>query len=324
MHCRETWGVHGILDVIRLEQEPGSVALYRVVTDNAELLFAQHRDDQTAADLERSIKAASFLADRGFPTPVFLSTMVGASLLDLGGVLCTLRPWVPGNPLKRERLNSDDMFVLGSTLGWLHVLLAEFPVHAGVDWPNRAAIVAQEIDAASVRISVEHAGAVASDRVLKVLACRRRLLEEAPDLSNKLASHRYQVVHGDYHVDNVVFCGDKHLAGVIDLSVLPSYPILEFYYALFWSLRQWKISAFDIGMARAFLAGYQKFGNMTRTELKAGPEMLYWWLILAMWDTKRYVENPADIDARNGILWFHSLAMWIRDQGQWLGADLGC
>ena len=133
---------------------------------------------------------------------------------------------------------------------------------------------------------------------------------------------RPQVVHGDYHVDNVIVDGEGKLSGVIDLEPILGYPVWEVYYAIWWSLRAWDIGAFETPLARAFVCGYLEEARLTPEELRAGPELLYWWLLLATWDARRYAKDPADLDALNGVLWFYRLARWLGRHGGQLGTEL--
>ena len=320
--CRQGWGLGGIRDVVRLEPEPGSAALYRIGAADRELLLTEHRGNRTVPDLQRAAAAASFLSGLDFPTPVYWANLDGSSVLNSAGRLYTLRTWVPGAPLPRAQVNLHHLSLLGRTIGWCHTLLAELPVATAVEWPNGVAGALTEIEAASQRIAAWQGQAEPDGHVLGVLAHRRVLLENAPDLTSRFSEYRTQIVHGDYHLDNVIVDAGGGLAGVIDLGILPGYPAWELLYALFWSLREWDTAAFDMEMAQALVRGYLDEARMTAEEMAVGPEMLYWWLLLATWDTSSYADDPADIDARRGILWFHHLAMGRKDHGQRLGSDL--
>lgn len=320
--CRQGWGFGGIREVVRLDPEPGSAALYRVTTDDRELLLTEHRRDRKDRDLQRATAGASFLAGLDFPTPIYWATLDGSSVLTLEGRLYTLRTWVPGAPPVRTKLNLHTMSLLGRALGWCHTLLAELPISDTVKWPTRVEIALTEVEAAVKLIGARQDGGDSDREVLGVLLRKRNLLENAPDLPSRFKEYRTQIVHGDYHVENVIVSAHGGLAGVIDLGVRPGYPVWELYYALFWSLREWDTAAFDMTVADAFLKGYLDEGRMTAEEIVAGPEMLYWWLLLETWNTKVYADNPADLDAHAAILWFHRVDTWLADNGQRLGKDL--
>ena len=319
--CEREWGLQITGDVSCLEPEPGSAGLYRVKARDGPFLLTVHRIDRTVSDLERATEAAAFLAHRGLPTPTYRSTRDGTPAASIDGHLYTLRAWVPGDPMAREALSEEQMLVLGRGLGWCHRLMAELPQDEIVAWPSRVSGAMEEIDSTQ-NIIASRPPAQADSQVLEVLASRRALLEEAPDLAGVFAPYPTQVIHGDYHVLNAIVDVDGKLSGVIDLDALPGYPAWEVHYAIWWSLRAWDISAFDMTLAQHFVAGYLEEARLTPEELLAGPVMLYWWLLMASWDARRYAEDPTDADALGGVLWFHRLAGWLDDHGRPLGKEL--
>ncbi len=84
--CRQGWGFGGIREVVRLDPEPGSAALYRVTTDDRGLLLTEHRRDRKDRDLQRTTAGASFLAGLDFPTPIYWATLDGSSVLTLARI----------------------------------------------------------------------------------------------------------------------------------------------------------------------------------------------------------------------------------------------
>lgn len=320
--CRREWGLQAVNGVTRLEPESGSAGLFRVEAESGDFLLTLQRDGRIPGSLQRMASVAESLAARGFPTPTYLPTREGGPALDRRGALYTLRPWVPGSPLPRQKLGEGQMSLLGKSLGWCHRLLADIPGNHAASWQARVSSAITEIDALTGRIAARRETLETDREVLAILNSRRTLLESAPNLNAVFSGIPAQVIHGDYHVDNVIVDGDGDLAAVIDLEPVSGYPAREVCYALFWSLPAWDISTFDMGLAHALVAGYLDEAHLSSEELEVGPEMLSWWLLLAMRDTRRYADDPRDADALDGVSWFHSLALWLRNEGRGLGIEL--
>jgi Ser/Thr protein kinase RdoA (MazF antagonist) len=279
------WGLVNVNNVVRLKASPGSTALYRIEAEQRSYLLTEHQR-QTC------------------------------------GALWTLRPWLTGEPLDRERLSHARVSTLGRTLGRCHRLLSGLPNGDAVPWTNQVSTAIDEIETLAAHIRSRSRAAEGDEKVLAVLTAKRRLLEDAPDLRAVFRLFPSQIIHGDYHVENVLVDLKGELAAVIDIGGGPGYRVREVCYAIWWSLPRWDTDAFEMPLAQAFIRGCNKEAGLTADELRAGPEMLRWWLLVATWDARRYAGDPGDADALDGVLWFFRLAEWLGVHGRRLGGEL--
>jgi Ser/Thr protein kinase RdoA (MazF antagonist) len=322
--CQRAWGLDRISAVVRLGQSPGSEALYRVIAGEGRFLFTVARPQFTRAeDWERRAETTAYLARHGFPTPVYRRTLEGKAALEVRGLLCTLRPWVEGATLERETLTAAQMAALGRTLGWCHRLLAALPPGEHFDWATGVPGVLEELDQLMARIVARLEPAEGDGVVLEALTMKRALLERAGDLSALFAPCPVQVVHGDYHVENVLFDEAGALRAVIDVQGSTNHRVLEVYRAIAWSQRSWEEpAAMDLPLAWTFVQGYREEAPLSAEELRRGPELLRWRLVCGLSNARQYVADPHDQDALAGIRWSAALVQWLGQHGRELGEEL--
>jgi Ser/Thr protein kinase RdoA (MazF antagonist) len=182
-------------------------------------------------------------------------------------------------------------------------------------------MVLEELDDLSARIATRPVPTDDDGAVIEAIATKRALLQWAGDLSPLFQSSPVQVVHGDYHIENVIYDDDR-LAGVIDLEGWSTNRIREVYRAIAWSQRTWSPAAIDLPLAWAFVQGYLEEATLMSEELRRGPEMLRWRLLRGLHDLRTYAENPQDSDARDGVIWFVEMAQWLSKHGRELGEEL--
>ncbi len=322
--CQREWGLGAISAVVRLHKQPGSTALHRVVADDGRFLFKEHLPVYDLSDLERIIHTTEFLSEQNFPTPRYRRTNGDKVAADLRGALCTLRPWVEGESLERANLTTPQMASLGQTLGWCHRLLASLTPEEDFNdrWSTGLPRAIEELDLLTARIVARPESAEPDAQVLEAIATKRSLLQRAGDLTSLFAPCPVQVVHGDYHIENVLFDESGALAAVIDIEGWTTQRVREVYYAIAWSQRQWHPTAIDLPLARAFVQGYLEEAPLTAEELRRGPEVLRWRRIRSLSDLHEYVDNPQNADALAGALWQMELARWLAQHGRDLGEEL--
>jgi hypothetical protein len=177
--CQREWGLGQINAVVRLNKQPGSTALYRIFAEEERLLFKEHLPVYSLSDLERIAQTTEFLAERNFPTPSFRLTSEGKVAADVRGALCSLRPWIEGEPLERETLTTFQMGSLGQTLGWCHHILTTVTPGDVFDWSNGLIKVSEELDELTARIVARPEAAEADGQVLEAIASKRALLQRA-------------------------------------------------------------------------------------------------------------------------------------------------
>lgn len=329
--CRQAWGLARIDVVGRPAPDAGSAALYRIASGEGSFLLKEHLGAYAVEDVERGARTASFLAARGFPTPAFCGTRLGAMTAHAGGRLYSLRPWVEGHVLARQDVTAAHAARLGSVLGWCHRLLAEVPAEAPFDrWSGALQVVqesgptrvVQELDHLATRIRARRAWVATDELVLEAIAFRRDLLQSAGDLAPLFAPCPSQLVHGDYHRGNVIWSPDGVLAGVIDVEGYTQHRVREVYRAIAFFQRRVYPAAIDLHLAQTFVRGYLQEAPLGAEELRRGPELLRWRLLRGMTNFRTYVEKPHDQDTVAQIAWDQDLLRWLAQHGQELGEEL--
>lgn len=320
--CEREWGLGAISTVVRLNKEPGSTALYRVVADDGRFLFKEHLPVYDLSALERIAHTTEFLAEQGFPTPGYQRTAGGRVAADVRGTLCSLRSWVEGEPLERANLTTSQMASLGQTLGWCHRLLASLTPEEDFNWSTGLPRAIEELDLLTARIVARPEPAENDGQVLEAIATKRSLLQRAGDLTPLFAGCPIQVVHGDYHIENVLFDESGALAAVIDIEGWTTQRVREVYYAIAWSQRSWHPAAIDLPLAWAFVQGYLEEAPLTAEELRRGPEILRWRRLRALSDLREYADDPQNADTLAGLLWQMELTLWLAQHGRDLGEEL--
>lgn len=320
--CQRAWGMGRVSAIVRLAPSPGSEALFRIIAEEGRFLFSVIRPQYTSADdLERRARTAAYLAQQGFPTPIYRVTLDGRAALDVRGMLCTLRPWVEGAPLERETLTAAQVTTLGRTLGWCHRLLAALPLGERFDWATGIPGVLEELDQLMARIVARLEPLESDGAVLEALTTKRTLLERAGDLAVLFADCPVQVVHGAYCLEHVLFDESGALTGVIGIEGQTDHRVLEVYRTVAWSQRSWPPNEIELPLAWAFVQGYLEEAPLTAEELRRGPELLRWRLIRGLSSARAYVDDPNG-ETASLITARLRLAQWLGRHGRELGEEL--
>ncbi|HEX5480016.1 MAG TPA: phosphotransferase [Dehalococcoidia bacterium] len=156
-------------------------------------------------------------AARGIATPVPVEAKDGGSVFIDGAERWALFPWVDGEPGERGALSPARVASLGDAHGRLQATLATHPASAGARMRRRW-------DKADSLRLLDDLLRICDDRpddadVRETVARQRELLEEwdvrPPE---DFAALPCQMLHGDFHDQQVLFRGDA-VAGIVDWEI---------------------------------------------------------------------------------------------------------
>jgi homoserine kinase type II len=213
---------------------------------------------------------------RGVPAPVPLRTAAGDTLLEWQGNRWALFPWMPGAAVPRGNLSPRQAWSLGEMHGRIQAGLATHPASRdaalGMRWSKEQSLsLLTRLEAAS-RERREEPWLTAG------IARQRELLTAAAVLPPEaFSSLPCQLLHGDFHDQQVLFEGD-HVSAVVDWEIWHTDP------------RAWELArslAFsgmlDSPLRAGYLAGYREHVRLGEDEAALALRLWFQSRLVGVW-----------------------------------------
>jgi homoserine kinase type II len=260
------------------------------------------------------------LRQTGFPAPVILPTVGGATLLVLNGECYEIQEYIVGAPYEDDR--PVHFREAASTLGLYHTHIQGFAPRAlrGLGELYSPAILNANLADLTDAWQLEH-----NPDLAQIV---RQLEAHADDLAARYAAHGvlpHLVIHGDYYAGNLLFDGDR-IVGVVDYDKARWQPrVVELAEALIYfasprpgqgHLKRLVYPGFlDWESFTRFLRYYVRVVTLDGDEIRALPDYIRCiWLSVSL---QRLLEKgPRPVEALEALREVLALGNWARDNIQ--------
>jgi homoserine kinase type II len=260
------------------------------------------------------------LRQAGFPAPIILPTIGGATFLVLGEELYEIQGYIEGMPY--DHTNSAHFQEAASTLALYHILVRDFSPPALHD---RGELYDPAILSTNLA-KLTKAWQLEQDPELSPLL--RQLVTHAADLATCYAGQEslpHLVIHGDYYADNLLFEDDR-VVGVVDYDKACWQPrIAELAEALIYfasprpgHLRHLVYSGFlDWEPFTRLLRHYVRVNPLDESEVRALPDYIRCiWLSVSLQRLLEKCSRPANpAEVLHEVL---ALGNWAADHAHWM------
>ncbi|MFN8618743.1 MAG: phosphotransferase [Dehalococcoidia bacterium] len=254
---------------------------FGIETEGERLFVRRYRDDLPPTRIRAEHALLRWVSERGIPAPVPYKTETDETVLSIAGGNWSVFPWVEGEVRERGTLTAAQAGMLGVVHGATQAVLAEHPSSAGasmwLSWSKEEslALLAKVTDAARATS--------AEGWMLEALDLQVRLLESLDVLPPAaFQSLPRQLLHGDFHVAQVLWDGDDIVA-VTDWEVSRGDPrVWELVRSLAFS------RLLDSPLATDYLHGYRRFIQLSEEEARLGLRL--WWQsrVVGLWAWQAY------------------------------------
>jgi Ser/Thr protein kinase RdoA (MazF antagonist) len=264
---------------------------------------------------------AAFLAEAGFPTPLFLASKEGVYAVRTGERDLTLRQWVPGRVLSHGDLTAARREKLGRLLGRSHQLLLSFPTRQRLDWSgeSRAAVIEALTEAAGY---VRGRGPALPGNPEALAAIEEALAElgSIGDIEAVVAACLEQAVTGDFGLRNLVWDADDSPT-LIDLRGGSEGRVGELLYAAGELHGEEMPVAFDAEVVANLMRGYAQEVRLTPEEIRFGPAYYRLRLLWQRQVLSAYGLQPTAKRGAYGVTLVRQAA-WLKSHGDELARQL--
>jgi homoserine kinase type II len=190
---------------------------FRVVTGGRDFALRCHRDNLESERILGEHALLAWAAARGIAVPVAIPSRSGPTLVEADGHRWSFALWLPGAHVPRGILSSAQAWALGEMHGRIQTHLATHP-----DSLDAGLTLRWDIDES--KRTLGRLIGVASERgeepwIVEALARQRDLLGAMTPLTPEdITTLPRQLVHGDFHDQQVLFEGDEVWA-VLDWEI---------------------------------------------------------------------------------------------------------
>jgi homoserine kinase type II len=190
---------------------------FRVSTTTGAYLLRCHRDNLESERIEGEHSLLAWAGARGIPAPVPIASRDGRTLIEVGARRWSFARWLPGRQLPRASLSSVQVRALGSAHGHLQALLATHPESHG-------ATLSMRWDPARSLDALTRLADLARDRgepgwLIDGITHQRDLFARVPVQPPEVfTSLPCQLLHGDFHDQQVLFDGDR-VSAILDWEI---------------------------------------------------------------------------------------------------------
>ena len=255
---------------------------FDVRTDEGRFFLRCYRSNLETERIEGEHELLRWAAERGIPVAVPLKTGAGATIVVAGGERWALFPWLPGKVVERGALSAGQAYALGAMHGRLQAALAGHPDSTGAtmlmrwDKAQSLGLLAQLITTARER-GLDDAAIAGMER-------QREFLERLDVLPpESFVSLPAQILHGDFHDQQVLFDGDV-VTGVVDWEIWHTDP------------RAWEVMRslsfsrlLDSPRLDNYLAGYREHVALGEDEVRLALRLWFQSRLVGVWVWWAYV-----------------------------------
>lgn len=260
---------------------------YRVTTAEGPWFLRRYRDNLPTERIAGEHELIAWAAARGVPTPGPVSSLAHHTIDEQGEARWAVFPWVPGAVQPRGTLTAPQARALGETHGRVQATLARHPSSHGAPREKRWDL---EASRAHIRLLIAAANRRGEPEwVIDGLIRQAELMNEWEVMpAAYFAGLPCQLLHGDFHDQQVIWQGDR-IAAVIDWEIWHTDPrAWEVLRALAYS------RLLDSPLLADYLAGYREHVALTERECRLGLRL--WWQlrVLGLWAWSAYLLEGND------------------------------
>ena len=249
---------------------------FKIDTDGGTYFVRRYRDNLETERIRGEHHLLRWVEERGVPVALPEQTPDDLSLVQIAGGRWAIFPWIDGEVRSRGSLSRGQAQTLGALHGFLHSVLAQHPLSSGarmkMSWDKDQSIELLGVVAAAA----ERSGAESWMR--DGIAKQRRMLEELEVLPPEaFASMPAQLLHGDFHDQQVIWQGDAVVA-LVDWEIWHVDP------------RAWEVvrslafsRMLDSPLLEEYLTGYRQFVQFSEEECRLALRL--WWQsrVVGLW-----------------------------------------
>lgn len=287
---------------------------WAVRAGNGERVFVKQVLDVDRAQAARQHAATRAMAAWGVPVAAPLAMPDGGTLLEMGGGLYAVYPWIHGEHVRGTAMTLTQAAELGSTLARVHQGLA-----AVMD-PAEKAMRMPVADPARTMAAMDRYAAIIDEKAARddfdeyaagQLAGRRALLEavrhEMPDEGAWWEPAGW--AHGDFHDLNVLWRGPT-VAAVVDFDRMAPRPYaFELVRSATLTFCYGDERGLAVDLVAAFSAGYRAVVALPDEQVEFAAARLWWERVCDFWQLKRhYIAGDGSCDhlfkSASALLWW--------------------
>jgi len=259
------------------------------------------------------LSVTNYLAPLGFPVPQVIPTVNGQELLRLDNCRYLLLSFIPGRNIPRSQMGAQECHSLGQMLGMLHQSLRSFPAADRLTntlWKGSSATLPRVFDLLKA-VQAKESRDTFDYFALDSLTYRIQALQSVDVAPEQFFHLARQAIHGDYHLDNIIFDEQGQVSGVLDFDqTCYAFPALEL-------MRVVSYTCFDQGdfnypHARAILQGYKGTGaNLTPADYLEMPRLWYCQLVRGLFGLYEHYAGEADPRQDEAAIDRHHTMVWL-------------
>ncbi|MGH2354344.1 MAG: phosphotransferase, partial [Chloroflexota bacterium] len=303
-----------------VELAPGGLLNQNLVARTADgpvfLKGYRYADPATVAREHRLI---AYVAGCGVPAAVPLAAPGGATFLRVGGRLWAVFRLIPDRQIPAETITPAHAAAMGHMLGRIHAALAGFPDGQATRFPPKllwdSARAAAEM--AEYEAAISHLPALDpfDQHALASFAYRRTMLAAGVPSPAAFAGLPAQMLHGDYHAENLFFGADGDISAVIDWELAGVGPrALEIIRTLDIALQAPHDVAAGGERLRAFLHAYAAQASLTRDECLAMPDLYWAYRVHNLWVYEEHYRKGSARTDHLAMVDIPVLEWWLRNR----------
>ncbi|MEO6043193.1 MAG: phosphotransferase [Tepidiformaceae bacterium] len=271
-------GRWGITAPERVSPVPGGTLNWNfdVRTANSRFFLRCYRANLASERIDGEHRLVEWVGERGIPVAVPIAALDGERLLSVGEDRWSLFPWIDGVSIGRGALSRRQARALGAMHGRVQAVLATHPdsetAQFSMRWDKR-----QSLNALKRLVSVGKQRGV-EVWIIEGMERQRRLLESTDvEPPEHFASLPCQLLHGDFHDQQVLFAGDG-IRAVVDWEIWHSDP------------RAWELirslafsQLLDSPLLEDYLAGYREHVQLSEGELQLALTLWFQSRLVGLW-----------------------------------------
>jgi len=259
------------------------------------------------------LSVTNYLAPLGFPVPQVIPTVSGSELLWLDNCRYLLLKFIPGRNIPRGQISVRECHGLGQMLGTLHQSLRNFPLTdqlARTMWKDSSSTLPRVFDLLKAVQSKAHRDSF-DYFALESLTYRIQALQDFEVASEQFLHLARQAIHGDYHLDNIIFDEQGQVSGVLDFDqTCYAFPSLELMRVV--SYTCFSDGDFNYAHAKAILQGYKSTGvNLTPSDYLEMPKLWYFQLVRGLFGLHEHYAGEADPRQDEAAIDRHHTMVWL-------------
>lgn len=249
---------------------------FRVQTDGGEYFLRRYRDDLETPRIRGEHALVKWAVERGIPAPLPETVPERGTIAEIAGGRWALFPWVDGEVRPRGALTPAQARSLGTAHGATQATLAgyvdptEHPIRQRWDKEESLRYLPRVIEVARGRGEEQW--------ILDALQQQLRMLESWDVLPPAaFAGLPAQVLHGDFHDQQILWDGDNVVA-IVDWEIWHTdWRVWELVRSLAFS------KLLDSPLLEDYLAGYRDFVSLSEEECRLGLRL--WWQsrVVGLW-----------------------------------------